>query len=218
MVLSKLPLLNKFSRESVLISVLVIFHLVGLIGLQLSAFREQFLALSFANLMLSFVVLLLSRKSKKMLFLGFLGMCFITGMVAEWIGIHTGLLFGDYQYGENLGVKLYGVPLIIGINWGVLSVCSCSLAYFLNVPIWLKAFVSAGLMTLLDFLIEPVAIVSDYWTWNSPEIPLYNYFCWFIISLPLHWMYFKLGLSEKNKTAVALFFILVAFFGVLNAV
>jgi putative membrane protein len=203
-------------REKILISILIIFHVVGLIGLQIPAYRDQFLSLSFANLLLSFSVLLISRKSKRVLFIGFLTICFFTGMVAEWIGIHTGLLFGDYQYGENLGLKIYGVPLIIGVNWGVLSVCSCSIIFFIRVPSWFKAFLSAAIMTLLDFLIEPVAIVSDYWTWNSPEIPFYNYFCWFIISLPLHWIYFKLGLAEKSKTAIALFIILVAFFGILN--
>lgn len=216
MFIEKIPFLSRFKKETILITILVIFHTVGLIGLQLPDFRKQFLALSFANLLLSFLVLVLSRHSKKVLFIGFLSVCFATGMIAEWIGIHTGLLFGDYQYGENLGIKIAGVPLIIGINWGVLSVSSCSLVYYINVPKWLKAILAASFMTFLDFLIEPVAIVSDYWTWNSPEIPLFNYVCWFLISLPLHWLYFKLGLSEKNKTAVAMYLILLIFFGILN--
>jgi putative membrane protein len=213
---STLFIFFKQYATQILIAILIIFHTVGLVGLSMPAYREQFLELSFMNLMLSFVVLIASRKEQMNRFLLFLGICFITGMAVEWIGIHTGLLFGDYQYGSNLGVKLAGVPLIIGVNWGVLSVSACTISELFRLKVIPSAILSAALMTGLDFLIEPVAIVSDYWTWNSSEIPFFNYLCWFLIAIPLHYVYFRWKLVEKNKVAIALFIILALFFIILN--
>ncbi len=212
------PFHHKY-RQEILIAVLVIFYTVGITGILLPESRESFLKLSPMNLLLSFAILILSRKTEKQLFLIFGFICFLTGMSAEWIGIHTGWLFGDYAYDSNLGVKLSGVPLIIGINWGILSVCCCSVSALLFEkrlrPVFL-AMISALLMMLLDVLIEPVAISSGYWHWNSPNIPLYNYVCWFAIAFPLHFVYFRWKLNEQNKVSIALFVIMVIFFTVLN--
>jgi putative membrane protein len=205
------------SQQSIFIGVLLVFYLVGLIGLRMPAYRNQMLGLSAMNLLLSFVILILSRKSNKLKFLWFLVLCFSIGMVVEWIGVHTGYLFGQYHYGNNLGLKLEGIPIIIGINWGILSVCSCELArLFFSKKMVINAIVSAGLMTLLDFLIEPVAIQSDYWQWETTSIPVYNYVCWFVISFPLHYLYFKMKLNEQNRVSIALFLIMTFFFTVLN--
>lgn len=204
-------------KEVILISILVIFYTVGIFGLTNETTRDLFLPMSFMNLLLSFVIMILSRKTNKLYFILFLSLTFLVGMTAEWIGIHTGYLFGEYYYGENLGTKMDGVPLIIGINWGILSVCCCNVtSIFIKKSIWLSSFVSAFLMMLLDVLIEPVAITSDYWHWDSLNIPLYNYFCWFAVALPLHFLYFKWKLGEQNKVTIALFGILVMFFSILN--
>lgn len=198
-----------------LILFLVIFYSVGTTGLLLPNYREQFLDLSFLNLILSFVVVLLARVKDHQQFHLFLFLAFMVGMTAEWIGTKTGLLFGNYSYGANLGPKLWGVPLVIGFNWGILVVTSASIVNRIKSSILTKSALAAALMTLLDVLMEPVAIQSDYWTWVG-EIPLYNYICWFIISLPLHYIYFKTNLVESNKVYTALFLILTTFFIILN--
>lgn len=201
----------------ILIAILVIFHVVGLVGLLSPIYRDSFLKLSFMNLLLAFIVLLVGRRGNFKPFYWFLVICFFTGMFAEMIGIHTGILFGEYYYGENLGAKLNGVPFIIGINWGILSVGACSVvSRFHNGNIFLSVLMSALLMTLLDVLIEPVAIQSDYWHWKTSYIPLKNYLSWFFISMPLHYLYFKWKLDEQNNVSIALFSILVAFFIILN--
>jgi putative membrane protein len=204
-------------REGILISILVIFYTVGIIGLTNESTRTSFLSLSFMNLLLSSAILVISRKTSKNHFILFLVLAFLVGMTAEWIGIHTGYLFGDYYYGENLGVKMDGVPLIIGINWGILTVCSCNFtSLFIKKSLWFSSFVSALLMMFVDVLIEPVAVMSDYWHWDSLNIPLYNYFCWFAVAFPLHFLYFKWRLNEQNKVTFALFCIIVLFFSILN--
>lgn len=208
---------EKFLRfkTTILITVLIIFYTVGIVGLSIEAYRESFLALSFMNLALSFVILLIGRFKQTSSFYGFIVFAFLLGMLVEWIGVHTGILFGDYKYGENLGFKLFEVPFIIGINWVMLTLISAAVVQYIKWHWILKAISAAFLMLVLDILIEPVAINSDYWIWNG-EIPLSNFVTWFIIALLLQLVYFKFKLAEKNKVAVSLYLLQLLFFLILN--
>lgn len=44
---------------------------------------------------------------------------FVVTFAAEAVGVATGEVFGQYLYGDVLGIKLFGVPLLIGFNWTV---------------------------------------------------------------------------------------------------
>ena len=46
---------------------------------------------------------------------------YIITFFSEWIGVNYGWLFGSYVYGESLGFKIGGVPLLIGANWLLLA-------------------------------------------------------------------------------------------------
>lgn len=203
-------------KHNYLVVILVIFYTVGLCGLMTVAYRPLFLSLSFFNLLLSFIVLCVSLGRMEVKTIVFMGVFALSGLVVEWIGVHTGWLFGDYAYGMNLGPKLIGVPYVIGLNWAMLVMCSASLVQGWKVHVVFKAIAAAGLMTFLDFLMEPVAIKSDFWHWNSPEIPIFNYVCWFLISFVLLAFYFSFGEVKSNKVMNRLFAILLIFFATLN--
>lgn len=201
-------------RLNILLTIIVIFHTVGIVGL-LSEDRAYFLSLSPLNLGLAMVCLLLAhRLSLKLLFdvllVGTLG------FTAEWIGVHTGWLFGEYSYGSNLGTQLFDIPVMIAVNWAMLSFAAIACVIKLRVPVFVKAVLSALLMTLLDVLIEPVAISSDFWSWKHGEIPFYNYVCWFLIAFPLHYYLIRRKTPEQNRVSVGLFGVLIVFFTVLN--
>ena len=202
-------------KQPLLICILIIFHTVGLFGMQ-SAQREYFLSLSPMNLLISVGCLLLSyndfsfRRLFDMLVVG------MAGYTVEYIGVHTGYLFGNYAYGPNLGVKVGEIPLMIGVNWIMLSFSTIACVMHLKAPVMLKALLSAMLMVGLDFLIEPVAVKSGYWSWAGGNIPLFNYVCWLVISFVLHIYLIKRKTPVRNKLAIALFSILVVFFGILN--
>ena len=199
-------------REIILSGILVVFYTVGIVGTHISVYKDSFFSLSYFNLLLSFVVLILARNDKNKVFWGFLGFAFFIGMLAEWIGVHTGLLFGDYHYGKNLGYKVVDVPLVIGINWAMLTVVSSSLVSKLNSNNLIKILISAFVMTLFDAIMEPVAISSDFWLWKEGVIPFYNYVCWFIISLILQAVYYRFKLVESNKVHDLLFLCMTIFF------
>lgn len=207
--------LSFVNKSSLLIAVLVIFYTVGIVGLLLPAYHDYFLSLSFFNLMLSFGIVLIARKSKISRFLLFMLVCIAYGFIAELIGTKTGLLFGNYSYGASLGYKMYGVPLVIGVNWALLIVSSASLVSTIKTTLFVRSVLAALLMTFLDVLIEPVAIKSDFWHWTNGSIPLYNYISWFFVALPIIYAYFKLNLTETNKVFNALFIQMILFFTIL---
>lgn len=108
---------------------------------------------------------------------------YLIGMGVEIVGVNTGLLFGDYVYGENLGLKVFGVPLLIGINWVVLTFLTATICKRFIRHRWQAPICGAVLMVALDFFIEPVAPVFDYWHWEAGQAPLRNYLDWFLVSL-----------------------------------
>lgn len=206
----------KKNQGVLLIAILIIFHMVGLIGIMLPDFKQLILSLSFLNLLLAFTVIILAENENILLLISFLSIAFIIGISVELIGVHTGMLFGDYSYGANLGPKLWGVPLVIGINWGVLSITTASITQKINLPVYLKIIVNAFLLVLFDFVMEPVAMKSDFWSWKNDEIPLFNYVCWFFVALILQLIYHWIRKPKSNKVFNALFVIQLLFFIILN--
>lgn len=206
----------RLNKNRVILLILIIFHTVGLVGISLPEYRSNLVSLSGMNLILSFALLLLARKKHSMQLYLVLLTCFTCGLLVEWIGVHTGYLFGSYHYGTALGQKLEGIPWVIGLNWCSLVICSASLAAYIKVKPWLQAVFAAGLMVALDFILEPVAVKLGYWFWEGGTIPFYNYVCWFLLSIPLTFLFLKNKLTEQNSVPVGLYVIFVLFFGILR--
>ena len=202
-------------RGSLLQGFLMIIYIVGAVGFVLPELKNEFLPLSGVVLYLSAFVMLLASRNKTD-FIMFMVIAFVVGFGAEAIGVNTGYLFGDYSYGTNLGPKLLGVSIVIGINWGVLALASASIINRFVKSISLKIILSSFLMLAVDLLMEPVAIESGFWSWRGGSIPLYNYICWFLVALFLQWVLFKLKKSETNKVYDTLLILIVLFFSFLN--
>lgn len=194
---------------------LVVVHVSGVIGFH-SSFAAYFIALTPFNLLLSALILLSGHQDFQPRFWLFCATCFLTGLVVELIGVQTGLLFGNYQYGATLGWKILGTPVIIGINWFILVYSSGSVIHKLNIPIWAKAAISASIMVVLDYLIEPVAMKYDFWNWQNGIIPLQNYVMWFVVAFGLLLYFHRAEFKKDNQLAIVLLLVQAAFFGILN--
>jgi len=171
-----------FSKVNISIILLFIFHLVGAVGLSLS-FRELFLALTPFNLLLSIGLYIWANDDYSVEFFKLCAVLFAIGYFVEVIGVNTGILFGEYTYGEALGFKVLNTPLMIGVNWILLSFSIFSVSNFFLKKKWPTILLASVLMVLMDVLIEPVAISLDFWSWAAVDIPLQNYVMWFIVSL-----------------------------------
>ena len=171
-----------FSKVNISIVILFILHFVGVVGLS-SDYQDLFLRLTPLNLLLSFCLFIWANNDFSIQFYKVMIILFSLGFLVEVVGVSTGVLFGEYTYGATLGFKLFETPLMIGVNWILLSLASFGVSsFFLKKQLHI-ILLSSSLMVLMDVLIEPIAISLDFWTWALVDIPLQNYVMWFFVSL-----------------------------------
>ncbi len=199
------------------ILVLTILYIVGVFGI-LIPIHEQFILLTPLNLLTSLGLVLIFHKNWTTSMTIFVAIAFSIGFGIEILGVQTGLVFGEYSYGKVLGPKLLGTPFMIGVNWIMLTYCSAITIQTVlpKLSKVIKAILGAATLVLLDFLIEPVAIQYNFWSWGGVDIPIQNYIAWFIISFGLSFIFYQIVGGQSNKVAIALLILQFAFFGILN--
>lgn len=196
--------------------VLIIFYLVGLAGLAMEQTRTLFMALTPLNLAISAIFLFAFHRQWNKAFLYFILITFLVGLGVEMLGTNTGFPFGAYTYGASLGPKIFGTPIIIGLNWLILIYATGAISRRLPIiRIW-RAVVGAILMVMLDVVLEPVAIQLDFWSWEGTEIPVQNYIAWFFIAFVLHVVYQVSRFRKTNQMAPVLYIVMLLFFTTLN--
>jgi len=205
------------SNTSSKISVFIIwlFHLCGMVGISYGN-KDFFLAFTPINLFISFVLLFVNQKQLESKELKSAFLIFFIGMVSEILGVNYGLIFGDYVYLDNLGVKILGVPVLIGVNWIILTFITGSLSSFIFKNKYVSILMGAILMIGLDLLIEPVAPLLGFWIFDLQKVPLQNYIGWFVIGIITQAL-FQFKIAEKELTfSTHLLIINAIFFAFLN--
>ena len=137
---------------------------------------------------------------------------FLVGMTVEWLGVHTGVLFGTYEYGYNLGPRLDGIPYLIGVNWAILAFITACISAALVKPNWLRAAIGAGLMVFLDLFIEVSAPRLDYWFFEGGIAPVQNYVMWFIVAYALQLVFQRSGMKGDLRFSLHLYAAQLLFF------
>ncbi|GGD43413.1 carotenoid biosynthesis protein [Muriicola marianensis] len=162
--------------------VIWIFHVSALIGISVG-FENWFVSKTPINLLIStFLLFLVFPVGNLKKIVTFSALWFL-GMLAEWIGVHYGILFGSYSYGANLGPKIDGVPILIGINWALLSFITASIAQYVLSNKVLQVSFAAMLMLVLDYFMEQSAPRFDFWEFEGGIAPLWNYWSWLGVAL-----------------------------------
>lgn len=185
---------QKNIKRLVSLVILWAFHLAAIIGVSIGYF-EWFISKTELNLLIIAVLLVINFPLDSVKKIVFFISIFIAGFLVEWLGVNYGLFFGEYAYGGNLGFKLGGVPLLIGINWAVLIMISGVISDKIKAHYVIKALVGAGLMVVLDFFIELPAPVFDFWEFSGGEAPVQNYLAWFLISFIMLLAFQKLNIK-----------------------
>ncbi len=205
----------RISKLTIAKIIIVALHLVGIIGLSIPEYQDLFLTLTPTQLLSSLIIILVFHRGWTDAFPIFAAAAFWIGFGSEIIGIHTGYLYGNYVYGTTLGPKLWDVPLIIGVNWFILSYLTGSLFRKIRNDYY-AALLGAIAMTALDYIIEPVAVALDFWAWKYDTIPPTNYLGWVGVSFLIHLIYRKANFDKENPISAFLLMALIIFFAVLN--
>jgi putative membrane protein len=209
--------------------VVTLMYIVGTLGLILPCTQPYLKLAAPFNLWVSLILLLLFHQQVNKSFIVTSIGIFLAGFFIEVIGVQSGLIFGKYWYGQTLGTKVLGVPLVIGANWLLLIYCSniVTIVFFelfknstLKKSIldytFTKATFASLLMVCLDYLIEPVAIHLDFWHWQFEKIPFQNFQAWFVIAFLLSCIFLNSKFQKLNPLATLLFALQFLFFISIN--
>jgi len=238
---------NFDALDAFLALVLTVLFAVGIVGHRLSQFQPLLITMTegfllFTNLLVTAAVLARawytgSRPSFFKLSI-WMAVCVILTLIIEILGVRTGLIFGQYEYGSVFRLTVAGVPWVIGWNWvlvilGALTIARTSYLLTLSRVIfpaaglealdkaskqpwfWFLqhldiAFLAGLLAVLFDIALEPVAIKFDYWRWPGNIVPLQNYAAWFCITFVFSIIALRFNIATRSK--------LVMFYSVIQAV
>ena len=116
---------------------------------------------------------------------------FMISLLLEIIGTNKGLIFGKYTYEPSLcpGPMIKNVPILIAISWTGLIymalVCAMMLIDGSAVSTIRVSHIllSALLVTILDLVLDPIAVDEGRWSWEMPGkyygVPIKNFIGWF---------------------------------------
>ena len=201
------------TKQNISIGLIWLFHVSGMIGI-IYGDALWFVKATPLNLSLSFILLILNTKLNKKVFYLVIA-CFFTGMLAEIIGVKYGFLFGNYSYGEALGIKIMGVPITIGLNWCILIFITGFIAQYFTDSFWAKIFIGVGLMLFLDLVMEPIAPKLDFWTFQGGIASFHNYVGWTLVAIPLQCAFHYFKVNIKGPFPIHLFLLQILFFLIL---
>jgi putative membrane protein len=104
----------------------------------------------------------------------------------EYLGVHTGVPYGEFYYGVDLGPTLFGVPLGLPVFFVPLVMNAYLLCLLLlgerseSTTIRLLAVISTVLF--MDVILDPGAVALGFWVYADGglfyNVPLSNYIGW----------------------------------------
>lgn len=187
-------------------------YVAGIAGLLIPQTKDLFQLLTPFHLLLTAGLLFAWHPQWNTRFIIFCAIGFAVGYGVEVLGVHTGVVFGRYWYGEAFGAKLMDVPLLIGLNWLVLVYVAGVICEPLRWPRVIKSALAALMMVGLDLLIEPISAAYDFWYWADNKIPLQNFIAWYITAYLLLFLFYTMPLLRRNPLALPLYILQFIFF------
>lgn len=229
-------------RQHLIYLIVLIIYIVGVVGLSMPQTHSLFVSLSSVNILFACGLIVfyhttshtIAHRAEQKAMCGqnptdfivkegitFVFKSFLIGTFGYFLevdGVKTGIIFGEYSYGEALGPKLMEVPLILGFNWFFMVYCSTQLARLFKLHMLPTALLSGLIMTVYDLILEPNAIALGYWHWHGGTIPLQNYIAWFVFGSLFSLFYIYRSTRVYNMMAIFLFLIQIAFFSTLTLI
>lgn len=203
---------NKLNTAAIFI--IYIYFFAGVLWHFLDFSRAIVLSLTPYTLFLtSILVIYFGNKKIETTLISWLVGTFIFTTLIEILAVKTGSIFGNYSYSSILGLKYYGVPLVIGINWTIVIYGLYTISdKIIPHSIYLKSLLAGVMAVLFDLILEPMAVRLNYWNWQGASIPIQNYLSWFLISAGVSFIGAKVKIKTDNKLIIHYLFAQYLFF------
>lgn len=210
--------LKKYLTPSNINKFWFIYYAVGVIGFTIPMTRNFFRDLIGLSILLSLTLMFYFHRPWNSRFIIASFIVIFGGFFIEAAGVGTGLIFGEYSYGEILGPGLLNTPFLIGLNWWMLIYIVSQVMRQSGIKAIGQITLGAAIMVGYDVFLEPVAIATGMWDWNGHGIPFQNYLAWFVISFVFLSVFRGLKTEYQNPVAVNLLSAQTIFFILLNVI
>lgn len=116
------------------------------------------------------------------------GVCVGVGFVAELIGSKTGMPFGNYDYTDVLGLRVFGVPAVVPLAWAMFGWLALLCAQRIGGG-WRGAAIGSLVLVAWDLFLDPQMVRLGAWEWRETAgpwlnaVPLVNSVGWFAVGL-----------------------------------
>jgi putative membrane protein len=201
----------KKNRFAIAVFLMLFFNITGSIALFIPALKITVLTLTPFNLLVTFFLFYWANNDFSINLIRTVIVVFFIGLFIEILGVNFKVIFGEYSYGETLGFKILKTPIIIGLNWLSLSLACFGIASYIFKPKYLVVLGASFLMVFVDYIIEPIAMVLDFWHWKDDTVPVQNYVSWFLVSIIIQFIIFQSKVRLNFKICFALLFSQVLF-------
>jgi bisanhydrobacterioruberin hydratase len=184
---------------------LIVLYVVQIVGLLIPRTSHLFRLIMPVLILISLTILLAFHKPWDRLHILFFSGVVVLTFLIEAFGANTGILFGEFIYGDSLSFKIFNTPIVIGFYW--LLITYSALQLIRSVPgLRRYAPVLAGvLMLFFDFMLERVAMKTGMWIWIFNDIPWKNYAMWFVVSAAIASLFELLEIKTESKVAGLIF-------------
>ncbi|WP_342527002.1 carotenoid biosynthesis protein [Chryseomicrobium sp. FSL W7-1435] len=136
----------------------------------------------------------------------------------EYLGSAYGILFGEYDYTDRFGAKIFDIPFTIGFAWLLVMSTTHAIAMRITQRPGIATVVLGSLAAVvMDLIIDPVAFkANEYWIWVEGglyyDIPWTNFMGWFVVASILHaviWLFQSDGSQQSsfNKWEKRIYFL-----------
>jgi bisanhydrobacterioruberin hydratase len=194
---------------------LSIFFAVGALGHLIPFTRGLMLFFTPLILLCVSILLFISLYTNKPSFYWALFL-YLATFIIEVIGVKTGMIFGVYAYGSALGLKIFSVPLVIGLTWVLVIIGTLEIVKKFKFSTPIKILLAGCIAVIFDIFLEIAAVKLGYWRWADDTVPIQNYIAWFIITVCCAGSYFTLNLHKIDRPVIKSYFIIqICFFIVL---
>lgn len=163
-------------------------------------------------LLLSFVALLGFHKKWSREFVIAMLLIGASGFLLEVLAVKTGYVYGYFLFGPTLGYSFWETPVLLAAIWAGNIYASRQIGTMIAKDTFVVSLVSAALVTLLVFFMEPFAVREGMWSWNGSAIPRHKYIGTFISTLVFQYIFSKSVKLPPNKLALPVYLIQLGFF------
>ncbi|MDC0230895.1 carotenoid biosynthesis protein [Aureispira] len=182
--------------------ILMLYYVSFLIGLTTGVDQDWFLRYGASFIYINTVLIFFYQKEWNKATIKFFAACFVVGFSLELILVKSNFILGNYYFGDSLGLKIFGIPFVIGFYWLILSYSAGNLASKLPIRSFFgKVSAGAILQICLILFILQFASRLDLWHLDPASDEIRYCIVWLLFGFVFQVYYHKLNIEKSNRIA-----------------